>query len=50
MNEKQYCAILGALADKIKDIELDNFLLRNQVERLEKALANAETAEHDATA
>lgn len=50
MNEKQYCTILGALADKIRDDDLEITILKTQVEMLEKALAKAETAEHGATA
>lgn len=42
INEKQYETILSALADKIKEQETTIAVQKWQIEKLEKALAEAE--------
>lgn len=42
MTQEQYDIILGLLADKIKEQEKTNGLQKWQIERLEKALKEAE--------
>lgn len=50
MIEKQYLTVLGALADKINDKDLEILVLKHQIDELKKALAAAQEAEHNATA
>lgn len=42
MNAQQYETILGLLADKVKDLETENGILKWQVKNLEERLAEAE--------
>jgi hypothetical protein len=42
MNAQQYETILGLLADKVKDLETENGILKWQVKGLEERLAEAE--------
>lgn len=42
MNAQQYETILGLLADKVKELETANEILKWQVKNLEERLAEAE--------
>ena len=42
MNAQQYETILGLLADKVKELETANGILKWQVKNLEERLAEAE--------
>ena len=42
MNAQQYETILGLLADKVKELETENGILKWQVKNLEERLAEAE--------
>lgn len=45
MTEKQYLTVLGALAEKLSEKNIEIMVLKHQVDGLKKALENAQKTE-----